>query len=129
MIKIKPKPLMMKHVEKEKDDGTNDEGVSQSGSQMENLGASHPEEQKKDQKAKDQTSEHSQLTSSLMESSEDESKKRKEQEKDNKKKKGFSEKDLDRIIDVSIKETKTITLMNIPSTVVNHDSAEHVTAS
>jgi len=80
---------------------------------------------KKEEEKKEGTSQHSQMTSSMMETSEDErEKKRLEEEKKNKKKKGLSEKDLDMIINVEIKETKTITLLHIPGVCVNHDTEE-----
>ena len=65
---------------------------------------------------------HSQLTSSLMETSEaekseDERKRKKEEER--KKKKGFTEAELDSLIDVELKETQTMTLMVVRSVVVN----------
>lgn len=40
------------------------------------------------------------------------------------KKKGISETELDMVINVEIKETKTITLLHIPSICVNHDTEE-----
>jgi hypothetical protein len=65
------------------------------------------------------TSMHSQLTSSLLETSEDEEAKKKEQEKaDKKAKKGLSEKDLEAIIDIELCETNTFDLMFIPSQLV-----------
>ena len=62
---------------------------------------------------------HSQLTSSLLETSEDEEAKKKEQEKlDKKAKKGISEKELDQIIDIELSETETFDLFFIPSSLV-----------
>ena len=60
-----------------------------------------------------------------METSEDEEARRKEAERAAKKaKKGFSEAELNQIIDVELKETSTITFMFIPGTVVNTETAE-----
>lgn len=60
-----------------------------------------------------------------METSEDEEARRKEAERAAKKaKKGFSEAELNQIIDVELKETTTITFMFIPGTVVNTETAE-----
>ncbi len=76
---------------------------------------------------KDQTttSIHSQLTSSMIETSEDEEAKRKEQEKaDKKAKKGLSEKELEAIIDIELCETNTFDLLFIPSQLVQNDSEE-----
>ena len=89
------------------------------------------EEKKKegDKVKKESMSIHSQLTSSLMETSEDEEVKRKEAQKAAKAKKGFTEEELNQIIDVELKETNTITLMVIPGTAVNHDTEEHVQAT
>lgn len=74
---------------------------------------------------------HSQLTSSLMETSEaekseDERKRKKEEER--RKRKGFSEAELNQYIDVELTETKTMTLMVIRSVVVNQDTQEHADA-
>lgn len=69
---------------------------------------------------------HSQLTSSLLETSEDEEAKKKEQEKAEKKaKKGLSEKELDAIVDIELSETNTFDLLHIPSCFVHNDSEEH----
>ena len=60
-----------------------------------------------------------------METSEDEDKKKKEAaEKAKKVKKGLTPEELDEIIDIGLKETETITLMVIPSVMVNDDLAE-----
>jgi hypothetical protein len=67
---------------------------------------------------------HSQLTSSLVETSEDEEAKRKEAEAKKKAKKGFTQAELDEIIDVDLKETPTMTLFFIPSTINNQDTEE-----
>ena len=40
------------------------------------------------------------------------------------KKKGFTEEELNQIIDVELKETNTITLMFIPGVVVNSETEE-----
>ena len=95
-------------------------------------GASQGESKKKEpeeKKKKESMSIHSQLDSSLMETSEDEEAKRKEAEKAAKKaKKGFSQAELEEIIDVELSETDTITLLHIPGVVVNHDTEEHTKA-
>lgn len=65
----------------------------------------------------------------MAETSEDEEAKKKEAEKAAKaKKKGFSEAELNEIIDVELAETSTITFLHIPGVVVNHDTDEHVQA-
>jgi hypothetical protein len=72
------------------------------------------------------TSMHSQLTSSLMETSEDEEAKKKEQEKLEKKaKKGLTERDLDAVIDIELGETNTFDLLFIPSSLVQNDAEEY----
>lgn len=59
---------------------------------------------------------HSQLTSSLLETSEDEEAKKKEQEKlDKKAKKGLTERELDANVDIELVESETMTFMMIPS--------------
>lgn len=68
---------------------------------------------------------HSQLSSSLMETSEDEERKKREEAEAKKKKKGLSEEDLAREIDVNLCETKTVTFMVIMGTAVNQDTEEH----
>jgi hypothetical protein len=69
---------------------------------------------------------HSQLTSSLMETSEDEEAKKKEQEKQDKKaKKGLTERDLDQIVDIELGETNTFDLLFIPSSLVQNDAEEY----
>jgi hypothetical protein len=83
------------------------------------------DKKKEEEKKKESGSIHSQLTSSLMETSEDEEARRKEAERAAKKaKKGFSEAELNQIIDVELKETNTITFMFIPGTVVNTETSE-----
>ncbi len=68
---------------------------------------------------------HSQLTSSLLETSEDEEAKKKEQEKlDKKAKKGLTEKELDAVVDIELAETETMTFMMIPSSWVQNDGEE-----
>ena len=68
----------------------------------------------------------SQLTSSLLETSEDEEAKKKEQEKLNKKaKKGLSEKEIDAVVDNELAESETFELMFIPSSLVPNDTTEH----
>lgn len=69
----------------------------------------------------------SQLTSSLLETSEDEEAKRKEQEKLAKKqKKGLSEKEIEAFIDIELGETETFELFYIPGVAVATDTEEHV---
>lgn len=65
---------------------------------------------------------NSQLSSSYVESSEDDSKKRAEQEKAAKKKKGLTPEDLEKIIDIELSETRTITLLHIPGTYVKPET-------
>ena len=68
---------------------------------------------------------HSQLTSSLLETSEDEEAKKKEQEKlDKKAKKGLTEKELDAVVDIELAETETMTFLMIPSSWVQNDGEE-----
>ena len=72
------------------------------------------------------TSLHSQLTSSLLETSEDEEAKRKEQEKlDKKAKKGLTERELEATIDIELGETETFTLLFIPSSQIQNDTDEY----
>ena len=66
------------------------------------------------------------METSEAEKSEDERKRKKEEEK--KKRKGFTEAELDHLIDVDLTETKTITLMIVRSVVVNQDTQEHADA-
>ena len=124
-VNVRPKPLMIKHVDKE--ERTDDLQASMGGSRAESnleLKAS-AEQPKKEEDKKENTSQHSQMTSSMMETSEDErEKKRLEDAKQKPKKKGLSEKELDVIVSVEIKETKTITLLHIPGICVNHDTRE-----
>jgi hypothetical protein len=72
---------------------------------------------------------HSQLTSSLMDSTDDEAKKKADAIAAKKAKKGLSQAELDEIIDVNLKETKTLTLMVIRGTVVNQETEEHAQAT
>lgn len=74
---------------------------------------------------KDQTSisMQSQLTSSLLETSEDEEAKRKAEEKLAKKnKKGLTEKEIEALIDIELGETETFDLLFIPSSLVQNDT-------
>ena len=126
-VNVRPKPLMMKHVEKEAQqqdaDALQESQASRAESQL-NMGLSEDPKKKEEQK-KETTSQHSQMTSSMMETSEDErEKKRLEEEKKKQKKKGITEEELNAIVDVEIKETKTITLLHIPGICVNHDTEE-----
>lgn len=68
----------------------------------------------------------SQLTSSLLETSEDEEAKRKAEEKLAKKtKKGLTDKELDALVDIELAETETFDLLFIPSSLVQNDTEEH----
>lgn len=68
----------------------------------------------------------SQLTSSLLETSEDEEAKKKAEEKLAKKsKKGLSDREIDAMIDIELGETETFDLMFIPSSLVQNDTDEH----
>lgn len=95
---------------------------SQDASQLEPKKKADPEDGKK----KESMSIHSQLDSSLMETSEDDEARRKEAEKAAKKaNKGFTKEELEEIIDVELSETDTITFLHIPGVVVNHETEEH----
>lgn len=62
-----------------------------------------------------------------METSEDEDKKKKEAaEKAKKPTTGLTPEDLDTIVDISLKETNTITMMVIPGVMVNDELAEEI---
>ena len=66
---------------------------------------------------------HSQLTSSLLETSEDEEAKKKELEKQDKKsKKGLTEKEIEAVIDIELSETNTFDILFIPSSLVQNDA-------
>lgn len=68
----------------------------------------------------------SQLTSSLLETSEDEeAKKRAEEKLAKKNKKGLSDKEIEAIIDIELCESETFDLLFIPSTWVMNDTDEH----
>ena len=68
----------------------------------------------------------SQLTSSILETSEDDEAKKKEAEKLAKKsKKGLSEKEIEAQIDIEIVESETMDLFFIPSSLVPNDTAEY----
>lgn len=68
----------------------------------------------------------SQLTSSLLETSEDEEAKKKAEEKLAKKnKKGLTEKEIEALIDIELVETETFDLLFIPSCWVQNDTQEH----
>ena len=128
-VNVRPQPLMLKKADKEKimpsDMGKPVSGAS--GQPMDSQKSQDPSQQdldkkKNDKQKKESMSIHSQLTSSLMETSEaekseDERRRKKEEEK--KKKKGFTEEELEQLIDVELTETKTITLMFERSVVVN----------
>lgn len=66
----------------------------------------------------------SQLTSSLVETSEDEEAKRKEAERKKKEKRGLTSSELEEIVDVELAETNTIILLNIPGRMVIKESEE-----
>lgn len=72
---------------------------------------------------------HSQLTSSLMDSTDDEAKKKAEAQAAKKAKKGLTQAELDEMIDVNLKETKTLTLLVIRGVVVNQETEEHAQAT
>lgn len=68
----------------------------------------------------------SQLTSSLLETSEDDEAKKKAEEKlAKKKKKELSEKEQEAIVDIELGETETFDLLFIPSSAVPNDTPEH----
>lgn len=77
-----------------------------------------------DKKKKESMSIQSNLTSSLVETSEDEEKKRREAEKKKKDKKGLTAEDLERIIDVELKESETCIMMNIPARMIFSETEE-----
>jgi hypothetical protein len=66
----------------------------------------------------------SQLTSSLVETSEDEEAKRKEAERKKKEKRGLNTHELEETIDVALAETETLILLNIPGRMVIKESEE-----
>jgi len=68
---------------------------------------------------------HSQLTSSLLETSEDEEAKKEKEKQEKKVKKGLSEKEIDAIIDIELCETETFDLLFIPSSLVQNDAEEY----
>jgi hypothetical protein len=68
---------------------------------------------------------HSQLTSSLLETSEDEEAKKEKEKQDKKVKKGLSEKEIEAIIDIELCETETFDLLFIPSSLVQNDAEEY----
>lgn len=69
---------------------------------------------------------HSQLTSSLLETSEDEEAKKKELEKQDKKaKKGLTEKEIEAIIDIELSETNTFSILFIASSMVQNDGPDY----
>jgi hypothetical protein len=68
----------------------------------------------------------SQLTSSLLETSEDDEAKKKADEKlSKKKKKDLTEKEQEAIVDIELAETETFDLLFIPSIQVPNDTPEH----
>lgn len=115
---VKPKQLVQKHEQKQVDDRS-DVRKAHEGEESEKDSQSKDTEKqgkKEETKKKEESSIHSQLTSSLVETSEDERERKKKEEKE--KKKGLKPKDLEKIINVSLSETKTVTFINIPSTMV-----------
>lgn len=130
---------MIKHVDEPKDIKTSVDRLNVEGSQsgvesnqmtQKSQDASGQDAKKKtdpeDPKKKESMSIHSQLDSSMMETSEDDEARRKEAEKAAKKaRKGFSPEELEEIIDVELSETNTLTFLHIPGTVVNADTEEH----
>ena len=130
---------MIKHVDEPKDIKTSVDRLNVEGSQsgvesnqmtQKSQDASGQDGKKKtdpeDPKKKESMSIHSQLDSSMMETSEDDEARRKEAEKAAKKaRKGFSPEELGEIIDVELSETNTLTFLHIPGTVVNADTEEH----
>lgn len=102
-------------------------GVSQGapGDSRANVGQTSQANAKED-KEKTSLSLQSQLTSSLLETSEDEEAKKKEAEKNNKKqKKGLTDKEIEAPIDIELSETETIDMLYIPGIVVAMDTPEH----
>ena len=82
----------------------------------------------KTEKGKEKTSLslQSQLTSSLLETSEDEEAKKKEAEKLAKKqKKGLTEKEIEAPVDIELSETETMEMLFIPGIVVASETPEH----
>ena len=68
----------------------------------------------------------SQLTSSLLETSEDDEAKKKADEKlSKKKKKDLTEKEQEAIVDIELGESETFDLLFIPSSLVPNDTPEH----
>ena len=69
---------------------------------------------------------HSQLTSSLLETSEDDEAKKKADEKlQKKKKKDLTEKEQEAIVDIELAESETFDLLFIPSSLVPTVTPEH----
>jgi hypothetical protein len=69
----------------------------------------------------------SQLTSSLLETSEDEEQKRREQEKlaAKKAKKGITERELEQLVDIELSETNTFEMLYIPGILVALETEEN----
>mmetsp|Transcript_47722 Transcript_47722/g.34976 ORF Transcript_47722/g.34976 Transcript_47722/m.34976 type:complete len:135 (+) Transcript_47722:419-823(+) len=68
----------------------------------------------------------SQLTSSLLDTSEDEREKQKLAEREAKKaKKGLTDKELTQLIDIELAETNTFELLFIPGIIVAHETEEY----
>jgi hypothetical protein len=68
----------------------------------------------------------SQLTSSLVETSEDEERRKRDAEKKKEKKRGFTSTELDEPIDVELKETETQIMLIIPSRIVLADTPDEI---
>lgn len=123
-----PKPLV--------DDKSGIPDGSQSGvesnpatdqSKGESKGVDKKEKKEEKKEKKESMSIHSAMDSSMVETSEDERQKELEAQKAaSKKKKGFSQAELEEIIDVELSETTTLTFLHIPGVIVNADTEEHV---
>lgn len=132
-IYVKPKPLVQKHADSKEKSAPGGGAVgSQVNSQQidsqKSQDLSGDEEKKKTtedgKKPKETMSLDSKLTSSLVETSEDEEAKRKEAERKKKEKRGLTAAELDEIIDIELRETSTLILLNIPQTMVIQEKIE-----
>ena len=121
---VKPKQLVQKHESKPVEDKSNIGRTEGEESEKDSQSKDTEKNMKKEEKKKEESSVHSQLTSSLVETSEDEKERKKKEE--TAQKKGLKQKDLDKIIDVNLSETKTICFIDIPSTMVVQESDEDV---
>ena len=139
-VSVKPKPLMIKrgNEPKEKEeykgsDAQHDGSQSGVSGQLDSNKSKDPNladgtsgaKKTDDEKKKEAGSVNSQVTSSFVDTSEDEEAKRLAAEKEAKaKKKGLTPQELEMIIDVELTESKTMTLLHIPSTYVKQDTPE-----